>query len=342
MVVTRPTATPIGGQPGLFLVRGSGSAWTSSWMVLVATADVEAATAAVDGCFAEIRRLERVLSEWVPDSEISKVNAAAGSAPVTVTPELRAVIEKAIEVGTLTAGGFDLTFLPLGRLWRLKDKDFVPPAAPELARARALVDFNMVAVDAAASTVFIKRAEMRIGLGGIGQGVAVDRCVALLREAGQENFIVDGSGDVFVSGAKGSVPWRAGIAHPRNTDAQFAVFIPPSGAMVTSGDYERFAIHEGKRYHHIIDPATGYPVTHTASVTVFAPTTTFADALSTGLFVMGSEKGMSLVESRPDMEAVFVDIDGAVHVSSGLGERIDVPTKKIDMGAGAGLPPPPP
>jgi thiamine biosynthesis lipoprotein len=319
------TVREVPGQPGLFTVRRRTFLMTTHWEVAIATRDPAAAEAPITECFAEIARLESVLSEWKPDTEISHVNAAAGVAPVKVSPELIETLQVALDVGAMTEGGFDITFLPIGRLWKLKDPAPKLPDPAELAKAIALVDYRKVKLDRAAGTAFIEKRGMAIGLGGIGQGIAVDRCSAILHRRGFDDFIVDGSGDLYVSGRKGTQGWMVGVAHPRIHGYQFARLSLTNRAITTAGDYERYAIIDGKHYHHIIDPKTGYPVEHTVSVTALASTTVLADALDTGLFVMGADRGLPLIEARADLDALFVSADGTVRMTSRL-----VPIVKLD------------
>ena len=325
------TAKEVPGQPGLFVVRRRLMAMTTHWEVALATRDAASAEAPIAECFAEIARLENVLSEWKPETEISKVNAAAGVAPVKVSPELLDTLQVALDVGAMTEGGFDITFLPIGRLWHLRDPHAKLPDPAELAKAISLVGYRHVVLDRAKSTAYLDRPGMAIGLGGIGQGIAVDRCSAILRARGFPDFIVDGSGDLFVSGKKGTEGWKVGVAHPRVHGWQFARLSLENRAITTAGDYERFAVIDGVHYHHIIDPKTGYPVPHTASVSVIAPTTVLADALDTGLFVMGAEKGLAVVAKRPDLEALFVSADGTVQMTPGFAKLATVDALKLDL-----------
>ncbi len=274
-----------------------------------------------------------MLSEWRPETEISAVNAAAGVGPVKVSPELIETLQVALDVGALTGGGFDITFLPIGRLWKLRDPAAKVPSAEELAKAIALVDYGALKLDRVAGTAFLEREGMAVGLGGIGQGIAVDRCSAILRSRGLADFIVDGSGDLFVSGKKGTEGWKVGVAHPRIRGYQFARLSIENRAITTAGDYERFAVIDGKHYHHIIDPRTGYPVDHTVSVSVLAPTTVLADALDTGLFVMGAERGLAVLAGRKELEALFVSSDGSVRMTPGFSALAKVDALRLDLGA---------
>ena len=182
-----------------------------------------------------------------------------------------------------------------------------------------LIDYRAIATDDKHRTVKLTKPGMRISLAAIAKGYAVDRAVAVLRENGLKDFIVFGGGDLFVSGRRGDRPWRVGIQDPRDRSRHFARFEADRDiAIVTTGDYEAFFVVDGERYHHVIDPATGYPARGTVSATVIAPTATLADALATGIFVLGPREGMALIESDRDLEGVIVDDHFSPMVSSGL------------------------
>jgi thiamine biosynthesis lipoprotein len=293
----------------------------------------ERAEQAIDAAFAEVRRVEELTSTWKPTTALSRVNEAAGGKPVTVPGELLAVVEQAIQVSERTAGAFDVTFASMGRVWDFGGEPALPDPR-EVQRRRKLIDFRQLEVDRARGTLRLARADMRVSLGAIAKGYAADCAGKVLRDMGFDDFIVYGGGDQLVSGSEGGKPWTVGIRDPRKKTRNFArVQIPQAGAVVTSGDYERFFVVDGKRYHHIIDPATGYPAVGTVSVTVVAPRATVADALATGLFVLGPEKGMALVEADSELEAIFVDEDLKVLVSSGLAKRVRVsPIERAEEG----------
>jgi thiamine biosynthesis lipoprotein len=205
-------------------------------------------------------------------------------------------------------------------LWKF-DEDLDPklPAREELERRRKLIDYREVAVDPAARTVKLRRADMKLGLGGIAKGYAVDRCAAVLRASGFGDFMVQAGGDLYVSGSKGQASWMVGVRDPRGPpNAIIARMAIKDHAFSTAGDYERAFVLEGKRYHHIIDPKTGFPATASREVTIFAPTALLADALDDAVFILGPQKGLALVESYPDCAALIVDADNKVWTSKAL------------------------
>lgn len=291
------------------------------------TDDETRAAAAFAEAFAEFDRIDRLMSIFRPDSEISRVNAAAGAPKgVPVSDEILFVVDKAIEASRLSRGAFDVTVGAFAGLWKFdEDKDGTIPPPELVAERRKLVSFRDVVVSRRARTIRLRRPGQKINLGGIAKGYAVDRAVAILRRHGLGHFIVQAGGDLYVSGRRGDRAWRVGIRDPRGgRDVFFAFAEVEDATFSTSGDYERFVLRDGRRYHHILDPATGYPATRSRSVTVVAKDATTADALSTALFVMGVEAGMKLVERLPDVEAVFVDAQNRVHISSGLRGKLTI------------------
>jgi thiamine biosynthesis lipoprotein len=180
-----------------------------------------------------------------------------------------------------------------------------------------------VIVDAKAHTVKLRREGMRLGLGGIAKGYAVDRCAVVILAGGFRDFMVQAGGDLYVSGRKGTVNWMVGVRDPRGRPRDVIAKMPiEDHAFSTAGDYERAFVLEGKRYHHIIDPKTGYPATASRGVTIFAPTAFQADALDDAVFILGAKKGLALVASFPDCAAVVVDAANQVHMSKSLEGRL--------------------
>jgi FAD:protein FMN transferase len=298
----------------------------STLQVTVWTADDSGATAASDAVFAEFDRLDRLMSVWKEGSDVVRLNRAAGDHPVPVSAETLEVLTVARQVGEWTGGKFDVTFGALSGLWKFdQDQDDSIPARGAVAARLPDVDFTALEIDPARRTAFLRRRGMRAHLGGIGKGYAVDRAAAILRSRGFSDFMIQSGGDLFVSGRRGDRPWRLGIRDPRGpADRSFAALDLPNGTFSTSGDYERFFIRDGRRYHHILDPDLGEPARGCRSVTIVAGTATLADALSTGVFVLGPEPGMALIERLPDVEGVIVTANNQVLVSSGLKGRLEM------------------
>ena len=304
----------------------------SSLQVTIWTADEHGASSASDAVFAEFDRLDRLLSVWKEGSDVLRLNAAAGREPVTVSPETIEVLTLARQVGDWTGGKFDVTFGALSGLWKFdQDQDnVIPPRAAVQARLRD-VDYTALHIDATHHTAFLRRAGMRAHLGGIGKGYGVDRGVAILRGRGFNDFMIQSGGDMFVSGRRGDRAWRLGIRDPRGpADRSFATLELANGTFSTSGDYERFFMKDGRRYHHILDPDVGEPARGCRSVTIVADRAALADALSTGVFVLGPEQGMALIERLPDVEGVIVSSDNQVLVSSGLCGKLTLIAQPTD------------
>lgn len=282
----------------------------------VLSADDAAAEAAIDAAVAELQRIEDLMTSW-RDSPLTRLNAAAGTGWVDVPPELCELIARSLAVSELTGGAFDPTFASVGKLWDFKADPPVLPSKEAIAEALTHVGYEKVEVDLEGSRVALP-AGTRIGLGGIAKGYGVDRAMKILMDRGVHNGIVNAGGDLKALGTKFGHPWRIAIKHPRHKDTPIAVVPLANTCLVTSGDYERFFEYEGVRYHHILDPRTGYPATGCMSASILAPDAAFADALATAMVVLGPEKGLAIVETLPRVEALLVDMDGKVHRSSGL------------------------
>ena len=296
------------------------------------TADEAAAVAAFDAAFAEMERLERLMTVWRPESDVSRLNAAAGKGPVKVSAEVIEALQAARQMSDWTDGKFDVTFGALSGLWKFDhDQDNRIPDPAELGKRLPFIDYRDLVIDAGTGTAELRREGMRAHLGGIGKGYAVRRVVAMLRSRGQGHFMVQAGGDLYVAGRRGDRAWRVGIRDPRGpADRYFAAAEVTDATFSTSGDYERSFIQEGARYHHILDPDTGQPARLCRSVTVMAADALMADGLSTGVFLLGPERGMALIERLPDVEALIVDAKNRVTISSGLKDRIRILTPPTD------------
>lgn len=284
------------------------------------TADDVAALAAFDAVFAEFERLDALMSVWRPGSDVLRLNAAAGDRPVAVQPDVIDVLTIAQQVSEWTGGTFAVTFGALSDLWRFDhDQDNTIPD-PSIVRQRLpLVDYHGLEIDARAGTAFLKRKGMRVHLGGIGKGYAVDRAVALCRTGGLRDFMIQAGGDLYAAGLNDGRPWRLGIRDPRGpADKVFAQLDLSDGTFSTSGDYERFFMKDGRRYHHILDLRVGEPARSCRSVTLVTDRAVLADALAKGVFILGPDEGMALIEKLPGVEGVIVSASNEVFVSSGL------------------------
>jgi thiamine biosynthesis lipoprotein len=290
------------------------------------TADRQRAEVAFDAAFDEFDRLDALMTVWREDSDVLRINAAAGDHAVPVHPEVREVLRVAREVSDWTGGKFDVTFGALSGLWKFDhDQDNVIPDPAAVRRRLPLIDYTQIRIDDTAGTVFLARRGMSIHLGGIGKGYAVDRAAAILRQAGIVNFMIQAGGDLYVGGTRGDRPWRLGIRDPRGpADRSFAALDLSNATFSTSGDYERFFLRDGRRYHHILDPDVGEPATKSRSVTVVSERAILADAVAKGIFILGPDAGMALVERLPGIEAVIVGAGNEVVISSGLRGRLQI------------------
>jgi len=242
---------------------------------------------------------------------------------VPASGEVSDALRTARQISEWTGGKFDVTFGALSDLWKFdhdQDNSIPDPAA---IRARLpLIDYRQIEIDEAAGTVFLRRTGMRMHLGGIGKGYAVERAVKTMRAAGLRDFLIQAGGDLYAAGLKEGRPWRLGINDPRGPAGRsFATLDLSDGTFSTSGDYARSFVKDGVRYHHIIDPATGQPARLCRSVTIVADSPLVADGLSTGVFLLGPEQGMALIERLPEVEGVIVTAKNEVLVSSGLRDK---------------------
>ncbi|MCC6342184.1 MAG: FAD:protein FMN transferase [Bryobacterales bacterium] len=289
------------------------------WTIEVAGHQPEAARKAIAAAYTELERIDRMMSEWRPDSPISAVNAAAGKHPVEAPAELREMLERSIHYSEITEGVFDVTWRGMGNIWRFDDA-FAPPSPQEVERARGKINYRAIRIEG--NRIYIP-AGMNIGLGGIAKGYAVDRASQALKKEGFENFLVDGGGDILVSGTNRGNPWRLGIQDPRAERGRMTGMVKlTAGALVTSGDYERFRIVNGVRYHHIIDPRTGYPANASMSVSVLAREAEKAVVLAKGIFILGAAKGLDLAR-RENVDALVVDVQGKRHMTEGFARQFE-------------------
>jgi len=310
---------------GAEAVRVEAAAMGSLFAVTAVHPDAAAAREAVDAAYAEIERIEAMISSWRETSETSAVNRAAGGDPVAVSPELFGLIRRSLEVSKLTGGAFDVTFAGVGKLWDIEGHTTRVPPPEALAAALETVDYRLVELDPEGRTVRLGRPGMRIGFGAIGKGFAANRAVHVLKERGVTGALVDAGGDLVAFGRQeDGTPWTVGIADPtprgqrRREGGVFGRLNVSDQAVVTSGDYERYVEIDGVRYAHILDPRTGWPVRGVSSVTVICPDGELADALATSVFVLGPEEGLALVDRLRGVEALVIDDEGQIRVSANL------------------------
>ena len=286
----------------------------------------EEANEAITAGFQEIKRLEQLLSTWIATSELSRVNAAAGQSAVKVSLETMALVRKSLQVAEMTEGAFNIAIGPAVDAWNISDEPRLP-TPEELDALKPLVDLQSVQTDVWDRTIHLQKPGMRIDVGGIGKGYAADQAVVLMKKAGAVAGVVSLSGDIKTFGRlPDGGAFRVGIRHPRKEGELLTEIRLQDEAISTAGDYERFFEKDGVRYHHILDPHTLQPARGCQSVSVIAKEGVWADGLDTGIFVLGAERGMELVEQLEDVEAIIVDQAGQVLVSSGLRDRVRFPS----------------
>ena len=270
--------------------------------------------------FTRIREIENLMSVHIPSSDVSRINAAAGIMPVSVHKDTFKVIERAVYFAGLSGGAFDPSVGPLVSIWGIGgDNPRVPPQE-EIDKALPLVNWRFIEMDAQTNSVFLTQYGMALDLGGIAKGYAADEAARIAREAGIKRANIDLGGNIIMIGERTDrTPWRVGIQTPgKNRGSVIGVLQITEKTVVTSGVYERFFEEDGVRYHHLFSPFHGYPADNgLLSVTVITDISMDADALSTAVFVLGYEKGIALLESFPEAEAVFIFEDMTIRATSG-------------------------
>lgn len=272
-----------------------------------------------DLAITEVRRIENLISDWIPTSQISKVNHNAGISPIKVDKEVYDLVDRATKISKLTSGAFDISYASMDRIWKFDGSMKEMPTPEEIRKSVEKVGYQNIILNPKDTTIFLKNKGMKLGLGGIGQGYIADKIKVLLQEKGCSSGLVNVSGDINTWGKQpDGQSWTVGIVNPMNKNKVFATFPLDDSAVETSGSYEKYVTFNGKRYSHIIDPRTGYPATGIVSVSVFAKQTEIADALATGIFVMGVEVGLDLVNQLKGIGCIIVDDKGVIHTSNNI------------------------
>ena len=281
----------------------------SRFEIHVVAEDREMANLHIESAVSEIKRIETMISSWSDDSETSKINEKAGIEPVSVSVELYNLIDRSIQISKLTKGAFDITAVVMNGLWKFDGTMTSFPAADKVARCASLIDYNQMDLNKERHTVFLKEEGMKIGFGSIGKGYAAQSAATLLKNKGVESGLINAAGDLYAWGETAlDPPWQIGIVDPKAKDKMYAWLDIKDMAVVTSGDYEKNIIFNGKHYSHIIDPRTAYPVSNGLhSVTIICENAEFADAMATGIFVLGEEVGLYLINKLEGVEAILVN-----------------------------------
>jgi len=267
----------------------------------------------IDKSVSEIRRIENLISEWNPETQISEVNRNAGIKPVKVDAEVFALTEKGIYFSQLTDGAFDISIVAMDKIWKFDDSMNELPSEESIRNSVKNVGYQNIILDKTNSTIFLKNKGMKIGFGSIGKGYAADKTRELMKSFGVKAGIINASGDISTWGTQpDGTPWAIGINNPFKDDTIAAVLYLKENAVTTSGSYEKYAEINGKRYSHIMNPKTGYPSTGLTSVTVVGPNATMANGFSTSIMVLGRKKGLKLIKKFPDYQYLLITDAGKI------------------------------
>lgn len=259
----------------------------------------------------EIERIENLISEWRPNTQISEVNRNAGIRPVKVDREVFELTRRAISYSILSDGAFDISVAALDKIWRFDGNMDALPSDAAVQNSVTKVGFEKIELDSIASTIFLKQSGMKIGFGSIGKAYAADRGRHILQEMGVKGGLINASGDIALWGKPPEKKsWSIGISDPEKPYKITRKLRMKEGAVATSGNYQKYVMFNGVRYSHIMDPRTGYPATELASVTVIGPMAEFANALSTSVMVLGVKKGLKLMERYPQYRFVMITAKG--------------------------------
>jgi len=278
--------------------------------------DAAKGNAAIDAVMDEMRRIDTLMSHYKPESELSQINARGFKEPVVVDKELFDLIKTSLHFSEITEGAFDITYASVGYLYDYRKH--VRPTEQQIQKALPSVNFHNLLLDEKNHSVRFEHEGMRIDLGGIAKGYAVDRGIAILQARGVQHAVVTAGGDTRIIGDRFGRPWVVGIRHPDDKNKVITRIPLVDTAMSTSGDYERFFDENGVRYHHIIDPKTGHSASKVRSATILGPTAMQTDGLSKTAFVLGADKALEIIERLPDFDAIFVRPDGKVLYTKGL------------------------
>ena len=291
----------------------------SRFDITIVANEASEAESLIDTAIAEITRIENLISEWRPETQVSLVNRNAGITPVKVDKELFDLTERALFFSKITDGAFDISFAAMDRIWKFDGSMTTMPSPETVKKSVEKVGYKNIILDKEKSTIFLAKEGMKIGFGSIGKGYAADKTREYMIAKGVKAGIINASGDMNTWGKQpDGENWTVGITNPLNKDKVFAVFPLKESAVVTSGSYEKFVMLDGKRYTHIINPKTGYPVTGLCSVTVLGPSAEMANGFSTSIMVLGKDVGLNLIEQFPMLSCVIVTDTGEVFASKNI------------------------
>ncbi|GAB3414957.1 FAD:protein FMN transferase [Niabella aquatica] len=286
--------------------------------ITIVAKDSQTANQNIDTVIAEISRIEYLISDWKPTTQVSLVNQNAGIKPVKVDKEILELTERAIKISELTNGAFDISFAAMEKIWKFDGSMTEMPSPEAVKKAREKVGYKNIIINKDSATIFLKHKGMKIGFGALGEGYAADKCRNMMIARGITAGIINATGDIQAWGKHpDGHPWTIGVNDPFNSGELIAA-IPVEGAITTSGSYEKYALINGKRYAHIINPATGYPATGLVSVTVMGPYAEFSNALSTSIMVLGGKAGLQLLKKYPAYTCLMITDKGRYITSRGF------------------------
>jgi thiamine biosynthesis lipoprotein len=292
--------------------------------ISVVSDDARAAEEHIDSAVTEISRIEKLLTTFSDDSQTNEINRNAGMQPVQVDEEVFNLIARSLRISDLTQGAFDITYGSIDKsLWNFDVNMKQLPDAETASRSVSLINYRNVILDASNNSVYLKEKGMRIGFGGIGKGYAADKAKLLLQERGVGSGIVNAAGDLVTWGNQpNGYPWTIAIADPDHSITPFSTLKISNMAIATSGDYEKFAIINGKKYSHTIDPKTGLPVGGIKSVSIISPSAELADAMATPVMVMGVKVGLDLINQLKHIACIIIDDNNQIHSSNNINIKI--------------------
>ena len=292
---------------------------TSPFEMTVVAKDTVEANQYIDLAIAEVKRVENLVSDWKPETQISQVNQNAGIQPVKVDDEVFQLVKRSIKISKLTDGAFDISYASMDKIWKFDGSMKEMPTAEAIKKSVEKVGFQKIILDEKEKTIFLRDKGMKLGLGGIAQSFIADNIRDLLKSKGCISGIANVSGDIAAWGKQpDGKPWTIGIINPMNKNKIFATFPLVDSSVETSGTYEKYVVFDGIQYSHIINPKTGYPAQGIVSVTVFAKQTEIADGLAKGVFLFGVEAGLNLVNQLKGIECIIVDSKGKIYSSKGI------------------------
>lgn len=289
------------------------------WDITIVAKSKTLAEQNIDTVIAEVSRIENLISDWKPESQVSQVNSNAGIRPVKVDREVFELTQRALNLSKATGGAFDISFAAMDRIWKFDGSMTDMPTPEAIKKSVEKVGYKNIVLDSVNSTIYLKLKGMKIGFGALGEGYAADRGRKLMLSKGIKAGIINGSGDMSTWGRQPNGKyWNIGITNPFKTDTVIAIVPLKQGSVVTSGSYEKFVEFNGKRYSHIINPTTGYPATGLLSVTVFGPSAEKANGFSTSMMVLGKDAALKFINKFSAYSYILITDKGEIYSSPKL------------------------